>query len=240
MSFSRRTGVQPDAKLSRARGKKTNTVRLPPSFNDRRTAFFVLAAPAFLNDPFLIALSGSDGVYLIDYLTRCTVLAFCFLWPTASAIAAEPPTYLGSPNHSFWYLLGLLFVLIAVPGLPIAAVETILAAETGWPGWFHFHRPDNSSLYMFDITIGLLLVAITEELVFRKFALSWLKRTGRTTSEINLISAALFSLAHWSNGSAKMMATFLTGVLFMSLYQKVKRLWPFVFAHYWVNVIAFA
>lgn len=85
-----------------------------------------------------------------------------------------------------------------------------------------------------------MLVALSEELVFRKFALNWLKSAQFSASACILISATAFALMHWGSGLNRIAATFVFGALAMAFYMRHTRLWPLVIAHYITNFIAFS
>ena len=63
---------------------QTVSTRDSPGF-----VFLILSVPFYLNDFAFILLSGSDGVYVADYVTRALVLIGCFMWPVARAFALE-------------------------------------------------------------------------------------------------------------------------------------------------------
>jgi len=108
-----------------------------------------------------------------------------------------------------------------------------------WSVFFEFHKIPNPLLYWFDLTIGLFIVALSEELVFRKFLFHWLMRLKQPVWLIVLISVLFFSLAHWGNGIAMLIYTFVIGIAYMFAYLKIKRLWPLIAAHWMENFIIF-
>ena len=97
----------------------------------------------------------------------------------------------------------------------------------------------NFQLYWLDLTLGLFLVALSEELVFRKLALSWLLKTRRPISQIVVISACFFSLMHWGSGPGRVLVTFVIGSIYMMTYLKLRKLWPLVLAHWIEDFIGF-
>ncbi len=198
-------------------------------------AFWVLAAPFFLNDFLYIALDGTYGVYLADYGSRAFVLTLCFLWPLSRAIATER-------LEPGW---GTGLAVLCIAAIPILGrlsyhlLEVPFAKLTGIGGLFGFQTIGDPTLYWLDLTIGLLAVALTEELVFRKFALRWLEAAGRTPLQIVVISALIFSLMHWGSGPGRLLYTFVAGLFYMTAYMHLRRLWPTVLAHWAENFLAF-
>jgi len=198
-------------------------------------AFLVLAAPFYLNDFGFIAADGGYGVYLVDYATRALVLAVLFLWALPRDIVlARPDT-----PAPWWVALVSVGLIAAASRLCHYLIEEPVAAATGMGGLFRFPAIDDPTLMWLDLTVGLLAVALSEELVFRKLALCWLKDAGRTPLQIMVISALAFSLMHWGSGVPRLLANFATGVVFMAAYLRLRSLWPLVAAHWLSNFIAF-
>lgn len=199
-------------------------------------AFFLLALPFFLNDFAFIALNGTDAIYLADYATRLLVVLICFLWPVSRAIAWE------SDQTSYrWYLALLVAIILPIVGRSLHMfLEVPFKDNTGLGGLFAFHRISDTGFYLFDLTIGLFAVALTEELVFRKFALKWLESIGLGGLQIILLSALFFSLMHWGSGPGRLIYTFAGGMVYMMAYMRLRRLWPLVLAHFLEDVLAFS
>ncbi len=61
----------------------------------------------------------------------------------------------------------------------------------------------DSPLYMLDMTFGLALVAISEEVIFRGLTFTALKKRSYSIPKIFLISAIIFGLIHWSQGPCR-------------------------------------
>ncbi len=201
------------------------------SVEKRKLAFLFLAAPFILNDILFVAVSGSYAVYLIDYLTRVLVLAVCFTWPVSRIIVLEPPD---NSLHFGWLILST--ILLVLLGATINdRVEALIFGIANLLRLYEFSYIEDDNLYLLDLTIGLFLVALSEELVFRKLALSWLREAGYPTIQIALISAFFFSLAHWGRGFGTMLSALLIGCLFMASYLVVGRLWPLVAAHWIID-----
>lgn len=204
--------------------------------NDYRLAFVALAIPFYLNDLAFIALNGTYSVYIADYISRVIVLAGCMAWPLARFITLAPST----PQTT-----SVTICVIAVVTLPILSpllwlyIEIPFVQTTGLTGLFKFPTIDNHLLYWLDLTVGLLLVALSEELVFRKFARAWLAEWGLSALQIVLVSALFFSLMHWGSGPGRLIGTFIGGVIYMAAYIKIGRLWPLVTAHFLHNFYVF-
>lgn len=87
--------------------------------------------------------------------------------------------------------------------------------------------------------------AVFEELFFRGgiyrlvHLLSYNKMPqGVTNTLFVLLSAAVFSLAHWENGYANMAYALVVGIAYSGLYLKANTIWPFVTSHLFLNFLA--
>jgi uncharacterized protein len=91
-----------------------------------------------------------------------------------------------------------------------------------------------------DLTLGLLLVGIVEELVFRGYMHTFLSRFTGNLSTIVAISSVAFGLAHWSLGLHAVLITSIIGAVFMIAYVRTRALPPVMLAHFVINFIDFA
>lgn len=102
-----------------------------------------------------------------------------------------------------------------------------------------FVRPDidEDMLLLGDMTIGLTLVAVTEELVFRGLLLPIFDRWF-SSQDLGAISAGLlFALIHWSQGIPVMFATFFVALVFTWRFRVCESLYPLMSAHYFINFL---
>lgn len=107
---------------------------------------------------------------------------------------------------------------------------------------FAFNEPaDYSSFKSIEGKTGLyfkwlfnmwISAAIGEELLFRSYVFSQLKRVfGDRKFLIVLISAALFSLPHLYQGISGLVMTFLFGIFFALLYNRYQNIWINITVH---------
>ena len=99
--------------------------------------------------------------------------------------------------------------------------------------------PD-SQLYNLDMTVGLMLVAIAEEIIFRALAFNALKERGFSTQKIFIISGLIFGLIHWSQGPVAIAATAVTGSALMICMWRTGSIYPTIIAHYLINYLSFS
>ena len=91
-----------------------------------------------------------------------------------------------------------------------------------------------------DLTLGLALVALCEEMVFRGFLYAFLDRMGFGSGAVITLSALAFGLAHWCLGLHSVVITGLIGAVLMAAYIRTRSISPLVLAHFLVNFIDFA
>lgn len=202
------------------------------------TALFIMCLALFgLNDLIFIALSGDPVIYTADYVFRVTVLAFCGL----SAAGRRAVFHEGDPRFrpsGFIYVAVPIFALLPTGVYYMFGVG--LEHLTGYEPLFHYPRPQPGALRWLDITFGLALVALSEELVFRRIAKQVLERLLGRGARITLISALLFAAIHWGGGLSAVLVAFVFGIAAMDLYRHDGRLWPVVAAHYFADLLVFA
>ena len=91
-----------------------------------------------------------------------------------------------------------------------------------------------------DLTFGLLLVGIFEELIFRGYMHTFISRYTKSSFAIVVISAVAFGLIHWSLGLHAVLITSTIGAVFMIAYLRTRSLPAIMLAHFTVNFIDFA
>ena len=89
----------------------------------------------------------------------------------------------------------------------------------------------------FDVTVGLLLVGICEELVFRGYLSAFISRYTQRAPVIILVSALAFGFIHWSEGFNQVAVAFTIGAVFMMLYLRFGSLPALMLAHFTINFI---
>lgn len=114
--------------------------------------------------------------------------------------------------------INILFPATALGGYP---------ALTGW-------------LYWFDLAFGLVLVAYSEEVLFRRCARHIFRSYLGDRYVMVLITSVLFGGYHWWTGLGNIAEATFVGVLLMLLLQRSGALWPPVVAHYLSDLAAFA
>lgn len=101
-----------------------------------------------------------------------------------------------------------------------------------------YPRPDGW-LLLFDLTAGIALVALHEEIFFRRAMRLALTGFGDGTTMI-VVSAVLFGAYHWWTGVPNMIFAAVFGYMAMQIYRRSGALWPIVVIHYLADLWCFA
>ena len=170
-----------------------------------------------------------------DYAGRIGALAVLVTIPAARLVAFEKFRL----AISWWEVALWTFAIVLADRflsgfvgtlLGPALVNTRIAAYPVTTGWLH----------IVDIVFGLLLVAASEELLFRRCARHALQPYLGNGVAMIVASALLFGAYHWWTGIGNIIAVTLIGVMLMAFYVRSKALWPAMLAHYVTNIVAFA
>ena len=91
-----------------------------------------------------------------------------------------------------------------------------------------------------DLTLGLLMVGVFEELVFRGYMHTFIDRYTKSLLAIVVISSIAFGFIHWSSGLHVVLVTSTIGAVFMIAYLITRSLPAIMLAHFAVNFIDYA
>ncbi len=211
-------------------------------------ALFTLLIAFFADDYVKIRLRDDPDVwivYMVDWMHRLLVLLLIFGLPVFKDFLHTAPQTLAKLPRRYG------FHELLLPGIGLAMVLIFLDlflnntlapwVDENFPSWFLFAFPkvENTALWVIDLTIGLVLVAISEELVFRRMAANFLERLNVSKPLIILSSAAIFSTIHWMTGPHHIATTFVIGVALMMIYLRWRSFWLVVFHHYCINFVVF-
>jgi membrane protease YdiL (CAAX protease family) len=176
-------------------------------------------------------LAAGTDVYLIDYAQRAAIIAVAWGAMAGGLRAPLPPI-----TDRVW-------LLAAVGAAAIIAADTATDGQS-WRAAFDtllykdvsFPPLDNPAWEAFDLTFGLLLVAVSEELVFRRLWLSWWAKKGGSLAGLYWGSAVVFGLLHLPQGLADTAIAVVWGLLLMHLYRRSGSLAMVVLVHYAVDL----
>lgn len=194
----------------------------------------LLLAPSYLNDFFLIAATARKEVLVIDYVSKILPLAMlCFmpsLWPMVRQATLSRPDWR-------WTVIFLSMSLAVMPLL--RSLEFLLQERLPAFVLFDFDSFRGPEWHWFDLTAGLTLNSVSEELIYRAVVAGVLLKRGHGVVFTIMVSSLLFAGAHWSKGLANIVVALPWGMFFMAMYLKTRSLWPGVVGHTVDNFFAF-
>lgn len=172
--------------------------------------------------------------FSVDYLMRAAVLiALAAARPTRHIAFKARPIQIGKTELVAWFLVAA--VLAAICGYePLWRIAEALVPDIR----LDFPPRTTGSLYFIDLTFGLMLVAIHEEIFFRRVARVVFRPLGDGKTMVAL-SSVIFGLFHWWTGLPNMLLAMAVGAFLMLLYRRSGALWPAVLAHYLIDFWVF-
>ena len=99
-------------------------------------------------------------------------------------------------------------------------------------------RVEPVALAWFDLTLGMALLVVVEELAFRGVLRHIIERYTKSRIILIFLSAVLFGLAHWFRGPDFVLSAFFLGIVLMYLYVKTGSFLPSILTHSGNNFIA--
>ncbi len=198
-------------------------------------ALFAAISWFFLNDLFFVQTDTEAEWLIVDYATRAAALALVLASPELRAIASRA---LKRPAFRCpWVLLAIALTLGALTVHNL--IPYWMGPAMGDLTLFTVPASTSPILFCLDMTLGLLLVAVSEEVIFRGAVLGWARNRGWSGPGILVASAIVFGLGHWSHGPGPVAAAFVTGILFALAVARTGWVLPTIFAHYAVNAVIF-
>ena len=197
--------------------------------------YALVVLPFFLNDIGFILARTAPAWLAADYASKLVALALILAIPALRRLARD----WGETGTPLWLLA---LAAVASAGLIVAefrGFEDRLNAL--WPAsvLYRFPRIQSDGLHIFDLTVGLALTAVVEELVFRRLFADIAGSLFRSEWAMVAASAFLFGAIHWSAGIGSVVCAAAAGVVLMVLLRRSGSLWPPVAAHYLTNLVLF-
>jgi uncharacterized protein len=185
----------------------------------------------------IVRLQQSDPAAWIlwDYAGRLGALAILGVIPSARAVAFRIEPFRMPQREAAIWIVGIVLADHYLGGwirrtmnaaLPATALGTYPEAH----GW----------LYVVDIVFGLALVALSEEIVFRRCARHLFQDYLDDGYALVCVTSLLFGAYHWWTGVGNISEAVLIGGLLMLLYRRSGALWPAVLGHYLTDIVDFA
>jgi membrane protease YdiL (CAAX protease family) len=170
-----------------------------------------------------------------DYAGRVGALALLAAIPAARTVAfAREQRRIGLLETVMWVLGTLAFDRIIDHALAdwidLALPSTRIGRVPHPEGWLH----------LFDTSLGLLLVAYSEEVIFRRCSRAVLRNSLGDGLAMVITTSVLFAAYHWWTGIGNILATMSYGVLAMLFDRRAGALLPVVVSHYLCDVANFS
>jgi len=191
--------------------------------------------PFFLNDFAYIEATTAEAWLVADYASKAIMLALVWIYApfrqTVFAALSLPKDWI----ESVVLAAGVVLVVLACD----AFLEPTINAAFPGSKLFTFPEIEQTWLHWFDLSFGLLLTALSEEICCRAVARHILGQWWGAIWIVVLASAFVFAAAHWSNGLGGIATAFVAGVVLMGLYLRTRSLWPPIAAHFVANFLLF-
>ena len=206
--------------------------------NTRENQLLGLALAGFYLNDFLFLFNSSALVfYLSDYLFKGALFTGIVLILKRNGADMD---YFKFPKCRTQVVILWIAVLLVIGILIDQGVWRFLNTLLPQFGWQIFYPMLTSPIHkIFDLTVGIFLVAFTEEYIFRYLIVKKL-RSKISIGLTAVISLLLFGLAHWSLGLTAIFSTMLWAVLPLISVFRLKSLWPAIIVHYLTDVLAFS
>ena len=200
-------------------------------------SLIVLTSLFLLNDIPLIYTHTYISWLLIDYLVRLIALFIIFylIQYKISILSEFGLIKIGIMPLIIWSI-GLSVTGVMIDQIGYELLERILPKFQ----IMSYPKIENPFIKVFDLTAGLLLVSITEELIFRGYYFSVLKNYTKSPFIIITVSSFMFGLIHWSLGLHGIIVAAIWGILPMIAIWKTGSVFPAIAAHYVTDFVGFS
>jgi membrane protease YdiL (CAAX protease family) len=207
-----------------------------PTIPGRMMTLGLLLAMFFLNDIMLIRLEA-PWIFVFDWVFRLALIGILFSNSYYRDVLIDAAKKLGNIHVWILAVVAIGFILLVSHISHLAILNTGLASVGKmfeWPSY-----DDEGVIRLIDLSIGLLLVSLSEEIVFRVVLVREIEDHTKNQFIILGLSALLFGLVHWSGGVVDMFTTMIAGLVFVCLFRWSRSLWPITTAHFVVNLVVF-
>lgn len=196
--------------------------------------FWLLVLLYMVNDLLYMASDNYLVVMAVDYSIRIITLMTLFML-YKNYVLTKYTFYLHPYPYKKALFLGVALALFGV--ILFRLIEVNLTMINIYEG-YSFPEIKNPWLYWFDMSVGLVLVSFSEELLFHAYFYTIYKSRFSTIGLV-LFSSLLFAAIHWSNDLTNILGVFIWGVATMGLLIKTQSLWPLLIGHTLVNFVLF-
>ena len=176
----------------------------------------------------VIVLGQHDYIFWLsaDYSARVLSLI-------GVVIARRSGLFNSAPVSAGLLFSTIIFVLLLAAEINLHVyIYPILHPNLDYFRIWHYPTITNPTIQSFDFAFGLLLVAVSEESVFRWLLIALFERWQMKATMAVLLSSAAFAAVHFTSGLADTINAFLHGLLLGAAYCTTRRLSVCIVAHY--------
>lgn len=191
----------------------------------------IIIIPFFLNDFIFIGIKNLELSLVIDYFWRILLLSFIFKKIGHSFSAKN----IGLIKIRFDLFLGLTLLLVLVGFLMEEALRPGLNNHFPWGKLYQVGLSSTPMLKIIDATIGFFILSLSQELAFRGYLpFLWRKLN---PNYCYIISALIFSLAHWGLGLPQMILSFFWAIILHLTRHFFQSIYPGIAASFFLNIL---
>jgi membrane protease YdiL (CAAX protease family) len=201
-------------------------------------AAVLMAGPFYINDFSNIYIRDWRWWLFIDYTTVKLFplgIAFWLIYNGKTKVSE-----FGLRTQSAWSFIVTFWVVTLIGTLIDQNGKLFIAKLPGYSPLGGMPEIMSPVWNWIDLTFGLLMVGICEEVVFRGFLRSLISRYTENTFAITILSSVAFGFIHWSLGMHAVIISAAIGVVFMIAYLRTSSLPAIMLAHFAINFIDFA
>ena len=180
-----------------------------------------------LNDIGFIYTKSAPSWLALDYGGRIIVLGMIAYKLKNGSLSLER---LGIQKLDFHTYVTYTFFMTLIGLFLILYIEDLIYSG----GFLKFPEIKNQALFLFDLTFGITLVALSEELLFRGLIYNRLKK------HKILLSSILFGLIHWGAGLDAVVIAIPIGMMFAYSYKDSGSILPALSAHFLIDFFLFS
>ena len=198
----------------------------------------VVVGPYFFNKLIYIEFPGYPVFVATDYACRIFSLALLYLLLRCERPSLPISWRLDTPSTKELLTAGIGTITLIGANVVGATFIRYLNAHC-WPAT-SFPLPTNSALQYFDGTIGMVLVGLSEEVVFRFYLINLLLMRGLPPTTAIIVSTLIFGGSHWSYGGGTVVFATFAGLVLSMIFMSKRNLIVPVIAHVTYDAFYFA
>lgn len=198
--------------------------------------FYVLTLIYILNDFVFIHTTKISYYLAFDYFFRI-ISIILIIYLLKRKIISFPYLKLNTlpvKEIIFWALYLVMFAIVI-----FYVLEEILLRIIPDVHLFSYPKYDSAVIKIIDCILGMIVVSLSEELIFRGYCYSYLAEKIKNPVNIIIIISVVFGLIHWSLGIVPVITTAVWGVFAAASVARTDSLLPALFAHYLIDLISF-